>query len=77
MSTPNQYFGRGTHMSAVLKRDIHRVRAARPDFLKTVKFRESSMDSDGKVTVVDRKDVRSTPMSPKARHILSTQRERY
>lgn len=77
MSSPYQYFGRRSHMSAVLKKDAHRVRSARGDLFKTVRVRHSSMDGDGKVTVVETKDVRATPISGRARHALSLKKERH
>lgn len=75
MSVPFEYFGHGSHMSAVLKRDMHHARTARSDLLKTVTVRESSMDGEGKVTVTERKVQRLVGITPRARHALSLQTE--
>ena len=77
MSAPYRYFGAGTHMSAVLKQEVRRVRANRPDLYKTQLVRESSMDGEGKVTVKVVENVRAVPSTPARRHALSLQVERY
>lgn len=77
MSVPNKYFGHGSHMSAVLKRDIHRVRTSKPALYKTARTPVTSMDGEGRVTTTVVEHVRAVPISGKARHALSIQKERF
>lgn len=77
MSRPNEYFGRGTHLSAVLKQDTARVRAKCPERFLERSYKESSMDGDGRVTVTMRKDTQATALSGRARHALSLKKERH
>jgi len=72
-----QYFGKGTHLSFVLKRDIHRAREARPDMFSVRFVKQTSMDGDGKVTVTESRQAKATAPTGKQRHTLSLQRERY
>lgn len=77
MSAPYQYWGRGSHMSADLKRTIHAVRSKSPHLFAQVTVRESSMDGEGRVVIAERKDVRAQPLSGERRHRLSFQKDRY
>lgn len=72
-----RYFGRGSHMSAVLKQDAHRVRAKKSSHYKVERKPVTSMDGEGRVTTTVVENVRATPLSGRARHALSLQTERY
>ncbi len=78
MSSPFQYFGGGSHMAAVLKRDIARVRRAKPErhVPKRVELKEIDEDGRVKVTGVVYESACSPP-TPRALHALSLQRERF
>jgi hypothetical protein len=75
MSVPFQYFGSGAHMSAELKRTIHRVRTERPDLFVKQKVVETSMDGEGKVTTTERWEPKAVAPSGARRHHMSLQRE--
>lgn len=75
MSVPNQYFGNPSHMSAILKRDIARVRTSRPEFYRARVVTQSKIDSDGKVTTTEVKDARAVAITPAYRHRLAWARE--
>lgn len=77
MSSPCQYFGRTSHMSFVLKQDIKRVRAAKPQYYASRQVRETNMDGEGKVTATERTVTAAVPLSPARRHALSFQRARF
>ncbi len=68
-----RYYGSGSHMSADLKRVIHAVRTKRPDLFVVQEIKESTMDSDGRVTVTVRKEARAVPQSAERRHKFSLQ----
>ena len=73
----HRYFCHGSHMSAVLKKDIARVRAAKPEYYKPGNARQSSMDDEGKVTISVNRDVRAIPIGGRERHRLSLSNERH
>ena len=69
---PGEYFGRGTHMSAVLKRDYARVRAVRGDRYRTRRVEETRMDGTGTVTTITvTAQPDAMPLSPRERHAMS------
>lgn len=74
MSVPNQYFGSASHMNAVLKQDLARVRAARPELFRARNVTQTKIDGEGKVTAVDVADVRATSLTPAHRHRLAWER---
>lgn len=77
MSTPMQYYGRGTHMSADLRAITKRVRKNRPDLFALGLVRETSMNGEGLVSTIEKMEAKATPLSGQARHRLSLQKERY
>lgn len=71
----NNYYGHGSRMSADLKQVIKRVRKNRPEMFVPHVVREPQMDGNGKVTVIERKDVKAVAPRPAYRHALSISRE--
>ena len=73
-----RYFGKGSHMSAVLKQDMHRIRTLHPKRYVQKKAEVSEMDGTGKVSVVSVVyESAAMPMSGYQRHKLSWQRDRF
>lgn len=66
-----RYFGSGMHMSAVLKQDIARVRAARPGFYTPKKVVETRVDGEGNATTHEILNVRAVAPTPARRHAFS------
>ncbi len=77
MSSPYQYYGSSSHMTADLKRVIRRVRANCPRMFDPKKFVTTSMDKDGKVTSNERVEVMAKAPTPSYRQHISWQKERY
>jgi len=77
MSSPMQYYGRGSHMSVDLLATTKRVRKNRPDLFALARVRETSMNGEGLVTTVEKLEAKATPLRGPVRHRLSMQVERY
>lgn len=77
MSTQYQYFSKRSQMTAILKQDMHRLRALHPkrlspkNKLPVVGFNQAGDEIQKGVTL----DRLSTPMSPRARHELAWRKE--
>lgn len=76
MSSPMQYYGRGTHMSVDLLATTKRVRKNRPELFALGLVRETSMNG-GLVSTIEKMEAKATPLRGTARHRLSMQVERY
>lgn len=75
MSTPFTY-QTGNAFSATLKRDLHRVRNARPERLATRLVEEHRMGADGNTTTVTvRTEPDAKPLTPYERHRFAHDRE--
>lgn len=74
MSVP-YFYAKGSYMSALLKADYAKHRAANPQRYMSRKVTETRQDGTGKqTTVIVNAEPDAVPMTPKQRHLFATRK---